>query len=824
MAEIIRKLRKKKWVIPVIIIGIAAVAIYFGTTAVRTSRLGVPNYQVKTASAERGTIELTVAGTGSLEAADSVNVQIPSILSVADMKVALGDQVKAGDVLATLDAGALQSSISQVQSDITAIDDQINTAKNSSAEATINAPVAGRVKAIAAAPDDDVTNTMVQDGYLVELSVDGRMKANIQSGSDPGAGSAVIVTLSDGSRINGTILSSGPSSFVVTTTDNGPAPGEQVSVQTNGGEELGSGTLEISTPLNVVGNGGTVKSVNVSLNAGVSQGQTLVTLKDSVSVLQYQELAQKRIAYANLLQLLLKYEETNSIVAETGGSVTAIPSGQQPGSANSPQVDINNLLNNLPLSLGSGMGPAAIAQSYGSADAPVFTYASASHNKPGQRTGFTFVSDAGPVSDRGSGSSTGSAPDTGPGSAASVPLASPPDPVTEIVGVIAVPVTQPVLGGTPQVTIPSGTGYTGTVTWSPVAAFFGPGTVYTAGVTLKADPGYRFADTINATVAGATVSDFSVSPEAEQNTVTLKAAFPATAALPAGVDLNQYINSAVQKNLQDSLNQSVNDAVNSAINGIANNDALQNSLNNSLNGAIDSAVSGIGNVPITIDGSSLFPSTGSASTSTAMTTLCTITPGKSFTLTAGINESDIFSVKAGQKANIVMDAMLNNIFSGEVSKVSTVGTSQSGVTAYPVTVKLDAAKTPLLSGMNATANIVTEIKENVLTIPMDALQEQGDQEYVYLYDSSQPPRQRNGQPVGTRQAVTTGISDGVNVEVTSGLKKGEAIVYTVAESNSLQDAFIAMGGARNGRGGTQSGGAAGTANTSSPNSAGNASP
>ena len=77
MAEIIRKLKKKKWVIPVIIIGIAAVAIYFGTTAVRTSRLGIPNYQVKTASVERGNIELTVAGSGSLAAADSVNVQIP---------------------------------------------------------------------------------------------------------------------------------------------------------------------------------------------------------------------------------------------------------------------------------------------------------------------------------------------------------------------------------------------------------------------------------------------------------------------------------------------------------------------------------------------------------------------------------------------------------------------------------------------------------------------------------------------------------------------------------------------------------------------------
>lgn len=84
-------------------------------------------------------------------------------------------------------------------------------------------------------------------------------------------------------------------------------------------------------------------------------------------------------------------------------------------------------------------------------------------------------------------------------------------------------------------------------------------------------------------------------------------------------------------------------------------------------------------------------------------------------------------------------------------------------------------------------------------IPLDALQEQGEETYVYMYDPRKSLKQREGQPLGEIKIVATGISDGVNVEITSGLEEGEEIVYTVIESNTFMDALMAMGGDNRGR-------------------------
>ena len=205
-----------------------------------------------------------------------------------------------------------------------------------------------------------------------------------------------------------------------------------------------------------------------------------------------------------------------------------------------------------------------------------------------------------------------------------------------------------------------------------------------------------------------------------------------------------------------------------------------------------------------IDGSSLFPggSSSGSGVNTSMAALCTITPGKEFFMTVDIDETDIFSIKAGQNVKITMSAILGEVFTGKVEKVSTVGVSQSGNTSYPVTIRLDQSNTPLLAGMNATAEIIYEVKENVLLIPMDALQEQGDEKFVYIYTPNAPARQRDGQALGEIRIVTTGLSDGLYVEITSGLSEGEEIIYTVAETDAFRDAFIALGG--DNRGGSNS--------------------
>ena len=94
-------------------------------------------------------------------------------------------------------------------------------------------------------------------------------------------------------------------------------------------------------------------------------------------------------------------------------------------------------------------------------------------------------------------------------------------------------VTPPVAGATPVTTSTAGTGYTGTVSWSPaVSGTFAYNTVYTATVTLTASSGY----TLSGVAANFfTVTGTSSSATHAANSGVVTAAFPATTAtLPSG--------------------------------------------------------------------------------------------------------------------------------------------------------------------------------------------------------------------------------------------------------------------------------------------------
>ena len=81
------------------------------------------------------------------------------------------------------------------------------------------------------------------------------------------------------------------------------------------------------------------------------------------------------------------------------------------------------------------------------------------------------------------------------------------------------------------------------------------------------------------------------------------------------------------------------------------------------------------------------------------------------------------------------------------------------------------------TGMNASATIVIEKKENIVTIPVNALQEKGNKVFVYTKKDS------DGNLSG-EQEVTTGLSDGDTVEITEGLSEGDVVYYQKTGSTS----------------------------------------
>ena len=113
------------------------------------------------------------------------------------------------------------------------------------------------------------------------------------------------------------------------------------------------------------------------------------------------------------------------------------------------------------------------------------------------------------------------------------------------------------------------------------------------------------------------------------------------------------------------------------------------------------------------------------------TTMAVIYDMSSMQFSMNIDELDISSVSVGQSVTVTADAFSDQTFTGTVTNVSMEGTASNGVTYYPVTVTLDDYG-DLRPGMNVEGTITLDEADDVIAIPVDALQ-RGN--VVYVKDS-----------------------------------------------------------------------------------------
>ena len=171
-------------------------------------------------------------------------------------------------------------------------------------------------------------------------------------------------------------------------------------------------------------------------------------------------------------------------------------------------------------------------------------------------------------------------------------------------------------------------------------------------------------------------------------------------------------------------------------------------------------------------------------------TAFTLGSGGAVKMTVEVDELDVAKVQVGQSAEVTLDAFSGEKFAAEVSRISRIGKSSGSITVYETDLLL-TGDDRLLEGMNGTAVILSERKENVLLIPLGAVHEDENGSYVNRVSADGSTE---------RAAIETGLSDGSNAEVLSGLNEGDEIAYTPA-SNRRMFGFGPMSGA--GFGGVQ---------------------
>ena len=163
---------------------------------------------------------------------------------------------------------------------------------------------------------------------------------------------------------------------------------------------------------------------------------------------------------------------------------------------------------------------------------------------------------------------------------------------------------------------------------------------------------------------------------------------------------------------------------------------------------------------------------------------------------ANVDEADIGQVKQGQRVSFTVDAYQGEEFAGEITQVRLNPTTTSNVVTYTVVIKAANEDLKLKPGLTATITIYTLELKDVLTLEAKGVNFEPDMQVVNNYQkangfSSVDVVAKSGAESGTAtiwvmtskgiasKTIKTGTSDGINVEILSGLSAGEEVVYNL---------------------------------------------
>ncbi|HET8796644.1 MAG TPA: efflux RND transporter periplasmic adaptor subunit, partial [Thermoanaerobaculia bacterium] len=137
-----------------------------------------------------------------------------------------------------------------------------------------------------------------------------------------------------------------------------------------------------------------------------------------------------------------------------------------------------------------------------------------------------------------------------------------------------------------------------------------------------------------------------------------------------------------------------------------------------------------------------------------------------------VDEIDVGKLSVDMQARIKVGALPSDVVTGRVARIAPQAQQKEGATLFDVEIELDPGqKITLRAGYSANADVIIREKKDVLTLPerLVTFEDGGKKTFVEV-----PGAEPKAEP--KKVEVKTGISDGLNVEIVSGLKKGDKVV------------------------------------------------
>ena len=158
------------------------------------------------------------------------------------------------------------------------------------------------------------------------------------------------------------------------------------------------------------------------------------------------------------------------------------------------------------------------------------------------------------------------------------------------------------------------------------------------------------------------------------------------------------------------------------------------------------------------------------------TTIATVANMQDLIFRGNIDETEVGQLEIGVPMKITIGALQDLQFDASLEYISPKATESNGANQFEikaaVTLPGESRQRTLRSGYSANAEIVLDEVRQVLSVPESAIEFSGDSTFAYVVKAEGGKEQKSQYE---RTAVTTGLSDGVNIEIKSGLTAGQKV-------------------------------------------------
>src|SRR5438874_986623 len=153
------------------------------------------------------------------------------------------------------------------------------------------------------------------------------------------------------------------------------------------------------------------------------------------------------------------------------------------------------------------------------------------------------------------------------------------------------------------------------------------------------------------------------------------------------------------------------------------------------------------------------------------TEMATVADMRDLIFKGTVDEIDVGKLSVGMVTRIKVGALPTDVVTGRVSRIAPQAQQKEDATLFDVEVELEPSKITLRAGYSANADVIIREKKDVLVIPERLVTFADGGKKATVEMAGADPKKP-----GKKVEIKTGISDGLNVEVMSGLKKGDRVV------------------------------------------------